>query len=81
MLNFSQTYYINYKIFILSSDTNNTQFFFYFLHDENFYLYFNLKRDKLVYVLYLFLETGTSDRTSKGLDQVLKCLGFSLYPI
>ena len=32
-------------------------------------------------VLYQFLETGTSDRTLMGLDQLLKCLGFSLYPL
>ena len=28
-----------------------------------------------------FLETRTSDRTLMGLDQLLKCLGFSLYPL
>ena len=27
-----------------------------------------------------FLGAGTSDRTQIGLDQLLKCLGFSLYP-
>jgi len=32
-------------------------------------------------VLHQFLETGTSDRTLMGLDQLLKCLGFSLYPL
>ena len=32
-------------------------------------------------VLYQFLKTGTSDRTFMGLDQILKCLGFSLYPL
>jgi len=31
-------------------------------------------------VLYKFLETGTSGRTLICLDQLLKCLGFSLYP-
>ena len=31
-------------------------------------------------ILYQFLETGTSDRTLMGLDQLLKCLGFNLYP-
>ena len=30
---------------------------------------------------YQFLETGTSDRTLMGLDQLLKSLGFSLYPL
>ncbi len=30
---------------------------------------------------YEFLETGTSDRTLIGLDQLLKCVGFSLYPL
>ena len=30
-------------------------------------------------VLYQFFETGTSDRTLIGLDQLLKFLGFSLY--
>ena len=30
---------------------------------------------------YQFLETGTSDRTLMGLDQLLKCLGFSLNPL
>ena len=30
-------------------------------------------------VLYKFLETGTLDRTLMGLDQLLKCSGFSLY--
>ena len=28
-----------------------------------------------------FLETGTSDRTHIGLDPLLKCSGFSLYPL
>ena len=32
-------------------------------------------------VLYQFLQTGTSDRTLMGLDLLLKCLGFSLYPL
>ena len=32
-------------------------------------------------VLYQFLETGTSDNTFMGLDQLLKCFGFSLYPL
>ena len=32
-------------------------------------------------VFHQFLETGTSDRTLMGLDQLLKCLGFSLYPL
>ena len=31
-------------------------------------------------VLYQFLKTGTSDRTLIGFDQLLKFLGFSLYP-
>ena len=31
-------------------------------------------------VLYQFLETGTSDRTLMGLDQLLKCLGFLYSP-
>ena len=31
--------------------------------------------------LYHFVETGTSDRTLIGLDQLLKCLGFRLYPL
>ena len=35
---------------------------------------------KINTVLYQFLETGTSDRTFMGLDQLLKCLGFILYP-
>ena len=30
---------------------------------------------------YQFLETGTSDRTLMGLYQLLKCIGFSLYPL
>ena len=29
--------------------------------------------------LYKFLETGTSDITLMGLDQLLKCSGFSIY--
>ena len=29
----------------------------------------------------VFLETGTSDRTHECRDQLLKCLGFSLYPL
>ena len=32
-------------------------------------------------VLYQFLGTGTSDRNLIGLDQLLKFLGFSIYPI
>ena len=32
-------------------------------------------------VLYQFLETGISDRTLIGLDQLLKFLVFSLYPL
>ena len=32
-------------------------------------------------VLYQFLKTGTSDRNLKGLEQRLKRLGFSLYPL
>ena len=32
-------------------------------------------------VLYQFVETGTSERTLMGLDQFLKCLGFSLNPL
>ena len=32
-------------------------------------------------VLYQFLETGTSDRTIVGLDELLWYLGFSLYPL
>ena len=32
-------------------------------------------------VLYQFLETEASNRTFIGLDQLLKCLGFSLYPL
>ena len=35
----------------------------------------------LVTVLYNFLETGTSDNTIIGRDQLLKVLGFSLYPM
>ena len=35
----------------------------------------------LVTVLYNFLETGTSDNTIIGRDQLLKVLDFSLYPI
>jgi len=31
-------------------------------------------------VLYQFLEIGTSDRTNIGHDQLIKWLGFSLYP-
>ena len=31
-------------------------------------------------VLYQFLETGTSDKTLMGLDQLLKYLGFSPRP-
>ena len=43
-----------------------------------FYIYrFSYKFDT---VLYQFLETGTWDRTLMGLHQLLKCLGFSLYP-
>ena len=30
-------------------------------------------------VLYQFLETGTSDRTLIGRDQLLKCSGFSVF--
>ena len=30
---------------------------------------------------YQFLETGQSDRTNIGRDQLLKYLGFSLYPL
>ena len=30
---------------------------------------------------YRFLETGTLDRTLRELDQLLKCLGFSLHHI
>ena len=36
---------------------------------------------KFYTVLYQFLETGKSDRTLMGLDQLIKCLGFSLYPV
>ena len=32
-------------------------------------------------VLYQFLWRGTSDRTLMGLNELLKCLGFSLYPL
>ena len=32
-------------------------------------------------VLYQFLETGTLDRTLTGLDQLLKCSSFNLYPL
>ena len=32
-------------------------------------------------VLYQFLETGTSDNTFMGLDQLLKCFGFSPCPL
>ena len=32
-------------------------------------------------VLYHFFETGTSARTNIGRNQLLKCLGFSLYPL
>ena len=35
---------------------------------------------KTLTVLYQFLETGTSDKTLIGLDQILKWLGFSLFP-
>ena len=31
-------------------------------------------------VLYQFLETGTSDETLMGLNQLLKYIGFSLIP-
>ena len=31
--------------------------------------------------IYRFLERGTSDRTLEGLVQLLKCLGFILYPL
>ena len=31
-------------------------------------------------VLYQFFETGTSDRTLTGLDQLLRNLGFTPYP-
>ena len=34
----------------------------------------------IISVLYQFLEIGTSDRTLIGIDQRLKCCGFSLYP-
>ena len=30
---------------------------------------------------YINFETGTSDRTFKGLDQILKSSGFSLYTL
>ena len=42
------------------------------------YFRFSYKFDT---VLYQFLETGTLDRTLMGLDQLLKCLGFGLYPL
>ena len=32
-------------------------------------------------VLYKFLKTGTSDLTYIGPDQLLRCLGYNLYPI
>ena len=32
-------------------------------------------------VLYQFLEIGTSDRTNIDRDQLIKWLGFSLYPL
>ena len=32
-------------------------------------------------VVYQFLETGTSDRTNIGRDQLLKFLGLSPYPL
>ena len=35
---------------------------------------------KIDTVLYYFLTTGTSNRTLMGLNQLLKCLGFCLYP-
>ena len=37
-------------------------------------------RKNFVTVLYQFLETGTSDRTNIGHDQLIKILDFSLYP-
>ena len=43
-----------------------------------FYLYkYSYKFDT---VLYQFLETGNSDGTLKGLNQLLKYMGFSLIP-
>ena len=48
------------------------------------YLWFNenkVKRTVKDTVLVQFLETETSDRTLIGLDQLQKCLGFSLYPL
>ena len=32
-------------------------------------------------VLYQFIETWTSERTLTGLNQLLKCSGFNLYPL
>jgi len=33
------------------------------------------------YITVLYLETGTSDRTNIGHDQLLNFLGFTLYPL
>ena len=45
---------------------------------QNFINRFSYKLDT---VLYQFLEKGTSDRTLIGFDQLLKSLGFRLYPL
>ena len=35
----------------------------------------------IYFILYKFLETRTLDRTNIGRDQLLKILGFSIYPL
>ena len=52
----------------------------------NFYTKFDIhkfwyKFDTVLFQFYQLLETRTSDRTLIGLDQLLKCVCFSLYPI
>ena len=59
--------------------TFESHFYFYLAFKQHGYEHGNKKN--LDTVLYQFLETGESDRTLMGLFQLLKCLGFSLYPL
>ena len=61
-------------------------------HDQNFHQWqcsiivmclcmYNVGWYNVDTFVYQFFETGTSDRTHKGRNQFLKCLGSSLYPL
>ena len=73
MLGFSLGYIIVFRL-VAEYDLFKPMIFY-----TKFYKYkFSYKFDT---VLYQFLKTGTLDRTRMGLGQLLKCLGFSLYPL